>query len=265
MFSYVEERFESPALALRYHLAPWDEPIFGGTTAVISAIELRDRDAAATAFAGFRDWCAQHHVRLVVCRLSHERLIESGFLESQDFRFIELNYRPTRVGLGGFVADPELAILPADAADAVEISAAAGQIFAAGRLQVDPEVGPEIGDRRYSVWAENAFRHPDQQVFKCMMGARIVAFMVVERPTPTSRFWSLVGLVPGMAGQGLGRRVWQTMLAFHHREGVEEVSTSISSHNVAVLNLYVGLGFRFPLPSITLHWCPGGPLRQASP
>jgi RimJ/RimL family protein N-acetyltransferase len=93
------------------------------------------------------------------------------------------------------------------------------------------------------------------------MDDRIIAFMVVEHPSPAERFWSLVGLAPGLAGQGLGRRVWQTMLAFHHGEGVHEVSTSISSHNVAVHNLYVSLGFRFPAPAITLHWCPFGPVK----
>jgi hypothetical protein len=29
---------------------------------------------------------------------------------------------------------------------------------------------------------------------------------------------------------------------------------------VAVHNLYVLLGFRFPAPTIILHWCPFGPL-----
>ena len=60
---------------------------------------------------------------------------------------------------------------------------------------------------------------PGQRVLKCQMDGRIVAFMVVEQPTPASRFWSLVGLAPGLAGKGLGRRVWQAVLAFHHREG----------------------------------------------
>ena len=108
------------------------------------------------------------------------------------------------------------------------------------------------------------FVNPGQSVLKCVMGHRTIAFMVVEKPTEATRFWSLVGLAPGLAGHGFGRRVWQTMLAFHHREGVTEVSTSISSHNTAVHNLYVALGFRFPPPAITLHWCPSGPLRQGA-
>jgi ribosomal protein S18 acetylase RimI-like enzyme len=262
LFDFVEVRIENPALDLSYHLAPWDEPIFGGNTAVIASIHVRIEKDAASAFEPFRDWCLQHRTKLVSCRLPQEKLVECGFLEKQGFRFIELNYRPILSGLDHFSDDPEISVSSALPEDAEEISGFAAQIFTTGRLHVDPLVGPEIGNRRYGAWAANAFHHPDQRVLKCQMGARIVAFMVVEQPTPTSRFWSLVGLAPGLAGKGLGRRVWKAALAFHRREGVNEVSTSISSHNAAALNLYVGLGFRFPDPTITLHWCPFGTLRS---
>ncbi len=265
MFSYVEERSESPALDLVYYLAPWDRPIFQANTAVISSIRVGKDIEAAGAFIAFRDWCKRNDVKLVSCRLAQDRLIECAFLEAQGFRFIELNYRPTLVGLGEFSGNAEIFICPADPSDAAEISGIAARIFETGRLHVDPQVGPEIGNRRYSAWAANAFRHPGQRVLKCLMGGRIIAFMVVEQPTPTTIFWSLVGLAPGLAGQGLGRRVWQAMLAFHHREGIHEVTTSISSHNVAVHNLYVSLGFRFPAPAITLHWCPFGPVKPQAP
>ena len=260
LFSYIEERTESPALDLSYHLAPWDEPVFHGNTAVIASIHVHMEDEAAAAFEVFRDWCYRNHVKLVCCRLPQDQLTECGFLEQQGFRFIELNYRPVLTGLGGFSEDPEITICSALPEDAKEISGFAAQIFTTGRLHADPLVGAEIGNRRYGVWAENAFHHPDQHVLKCQLGGRTVAFMVVEQPTPTSRFWSLVGLAPGLAGRGFGRRVWKAVLAFHHREGVDEVTTSISSHNVAVHNLYAELGFRFPAPTITLHWCPFGSL-----
>jgi GNAT superfamily N-acetyltransferase len=264
MFNYIEQRYETPALDLTYHLAPWDEPFFQGATAAISGIHVKAELEAASAFEIFRNWCAQNRVKLVSCRLSQDQLTESGFLEQQGFRFIELNYRPILVGLDGFTTGREIEVRQADQEDLEEISAFAGQIFTSGRFHVDPQVGPEIGNRRYGAWAANAFRHPGQRVLKCCMEGRTVAFMVVEQPAPSSRFWSLVGLAPGLQGQGLGRRVWQAVLAFHRGEGVKEVSTSISSHNVAVHNLYASLGFRFPAPSITLHWCPFGPLRKAA-
>jgi hypothetical protein len=265
LFSYVEERTDNSALEITYHLAPWDEPAFQGNTATITSFHVRMEKEAAASFEVFRDWCYRHRTKLVSCRLTQDQLAECGFLEKQGFRFIELNYRPVLAGLGGFSEDPEITVCSALPEDAKEISGFAAQIFTTGRLHVDPLVGSEIGNRRYGLWAANAFHHTDQRVLKCQMGHRIVAFMVVEQPTPTSRFWSLVGLAPGLAGKGLGLRVWKAVLAYHYREGVDEVYTSISSHNTAVHNLYVKLGFCFPAPTITLHWCPFGSLRSPAP
>jgi RimJ/RimL family protein N-acetyltransferase len=265
MFNYVEERYESSALDLTYHLAPWDEPFLQGAAAAITAIRVGMELEATGTFEIFRNWCARNRVKLVSCRLPQDQLRECGFLEQQGFRFIELNYRPILVGLDGFKTDPEIDVRQADLEDLEEISAFAGQIFTSGRLHVDPQVGPEIGNRRYGAWAANAFRHPGQRVLKCCMEGRTVAFMVVEQPIPASRFWSLVGLAPGLQGRGLGRRVWRAVIAFHRDEGATEVSTSISSHNVAVHNLYASLGFRFPAPGITLHWCPRSALRKPAP
>jgi hypothetical protein len=261
LFGYTEERFESPELGLTYHLAPWDRPVFQCNTAVLSSISIRAEKTAVGPFGVFRDWCRSNDVKLVSCRLAHDQITECSFLEARGFRFIELNYRPTVVGLERFSRDDAISVCSAGPSDAPEITSFAGKIFGTGRLHSDPQVVPEIGNRRYARWAENAFHNSAQHVLKCVMGGNIIAFMVIEQPRPDSRFWSLVGLAPGLAGRGLGRRVCETMLAFHHSVGVSEVSTSISSHNVAVFNLYVALNFRFPKPMTTLHWCPFGPVK----
>jgi ribosomal protein S18 acetylase RimI-like enzyme len=256
---------QGAALDLTFHLAPWDQPIFKGNTAAISSMSLRKAADADIVYGEFRDWCMDNRVLLVNARLGQDQLSECAFLEAKGFRFIELNYRPVVRGLTGFLNDGKISICPAIASDEPEICGIAATVFDTGRLHADPQVGPEIGNRRYTAWAANAFRNPSQRVMKCLMDGRIVAFMVTEAPTSTRRFWSLVGLAPGLAGRGVGRRVWQAMLAFHQGEGIEEVYTSISSHNTAIHNLYVSLGFRFPAPTITLHWCPFGPIRRPPP
>jgi ribosomal protein S18 acetylase RimI-like enzyme len=263
LFNFVEQTIDSPAILLRYHRTPWDDPFFLGNTASISAITVRCQNGAAREFAHFQTWCEDNDVRLVSCRLPHEQLVESGFLEAHGFRFIELNYRPVRGGLGAFAADPEIIVESTTSGDEATIIAIASRAFTTGRMHLDPRIGPTVGDRRYAVWAANAFRNPKQSVLTMRMAERIIGFLVVEKPAPDRRFWSLISLAPGLVGQGLGRRAWRTLLAFHATEGVTEVSTSISSHNIAVFNLYVSLGFRFPPPDTTLHWCPTGPL--ASP
>lgn len=260
MINIDTQSTDTPSLALVYSVAPWDRPFFPGNTATIASITVRDPDGAVREFANFRTWCTDNDVRLVSCRLAQERLLECGFLEGQGFRFIELNYRPSCRNLTVFTADPEIAIAPAATEDEDAIVAIASGIFATGRLHLDPQVGPDIGNRRYAAWATNAFHNPQQSVLTFRTEGRIIGFLVVEEPEPHKRFWSLIGLAPGLVGRGLGRRTWQSLLAFHAAEGVTEVATSISSQNLAVLNLYVSLGFRFPPPEITLHWCPAGPM-----
>jgi ribosomal protein S18 acetylase RimI-like enzyme len=261
MFQHTEERLTTDALELRYHLTPWDIPILSANAAAISLIRIYEESAAGEDFSAFPDWCAEQQVVLVSCRLPQERVRECSFLEARGFRFIELNYRPrlSRLSTLSFDdVDRKIEITQADLADQPGIAEIAGKIYETGRFHVDPLLGPEIGSRRYQAWAWNAFHNPGQTVLKCMLQGRIVAFMVVEKPGPASRFWSLVGLAPGLAGQGIGRRVWRAVLDFHRREGVDEVSTSISSHNIPAHNLYVFLGFKFPAPAVTLHWCPFG-------
>jgi hypothetical protein len=136
LFSYIEERSVSPALDLTYHLAPWDQPIFEANTGVISSICLRTDIADARSIDAFRDWCKRNEVKLVSCRLAQNRLVECAFLEAQGFRFIELNYRPAIVLLGGFPGDAEISICPADLSDTDEISGIAAQIFETGRLHL---------------------------------------------------------------------------------------------------------------------------------
>ena len=261
MFSFSEQHAQGPGLDLTYHLAPWDHPIFQGNTATVTSFHLQTAGDPEPTYTEFLNWCARNRVLLVSCRLAQSQIKECSFLEARGFHFVELNYRPILNKLDGFSYDAEILISEATDSDKTEICQIAGQVFSAGRLHVDPQVGPEIGNRRYAAWAANAFRNPTQRVLKCMIENRIVAFLVVETPTPTTRFWSLTALAPGLVGQGLGRRVWQAMLARHRDENVVEVSTSISSHNVEVHNLYVSLGFRFPAPKITLHWCPYGPVK----
>ena len=266
MFEANELAIDTPALAVRYHLAPWDASTVGGPVAVISGIEVRDRDRAPDAFAAFRDWCIAGGVSLVSCKLDHDRLVECGFLESQEFRFIELNYRPELAGLqsSDAVAPNEYMVDVATAEDEHLIAEIAGQIFDAGRFHRDPLIDPRVGDLRYRRWVSNAFLNPRQTVLKCRRGDEVKAFFVVEAPAPDRRFWSLVGLAPGLGGRGVGTRIWRAMLQWHRAEGADHVSTSISSLNAPVFNLYVKLGFRFPSPTISLHWCPFGRIEAPS-
>jgi ribosomal protein S18 acetylase RimI-like enzyme len=150
--------------------------------------------------------------------------------------------------------DDEILIEPAADTDRMLLAEMAGSVFKHGRFHQDPGLGAALGNHRYRTWLLNAFELPHQEVLKCLLGGEVIAFFVVELPGQGHCFWSLIGLAPGMQGKGLGKRVWRSMMRKHQQEGIETISTSISSHNIAVVNLYVSLAFRFPVPYASFHW-----------
>lgn len=243
-----------PALGLAWRLDEWDQAALGWNTVIVTTVQLRDPARAHYSVAVFRKWCDVHAVKLVTCRLPQDQLAECAFLEANGFRFIELSYAPTLTRLDLFQPDPALSIAIASAADLVAIGPVTDAIRT-GRFHADPYIEAGAGERRYAAWLPNALTNPAQTVLKFVEAGQIVAVEVCESPAPYRRFWSL-GLLTGPSRPGLGTRVRRALLAEHHRDGVTEVSTRISSLNVAAHNLYAKLGFRFPAPSITLHWCP---------
>lgn len=258
-FNYKLESIHTNSLSLDYFLVPWDTEILAQPVAEIKHIEVRDPEEAGIDYLAFIHWCEKHDISLCSCRLAHDRLVESMFLESQGFRFIELAYHPRLDNLQAMeFTEDTMIIEQAQDQDRETLAEMAATIFHHGRFHQDPRLGATVGNRRYRTWLLNSFEHPNQEVFKCLLDGEIIAFFVVEYPEQGHCHWSLVGLAPGLQGRGLGKRAWRAMLAWHKENGFNTISTSISSHNSIVFNLNLSLGFQFSEPQITLHWRPTG-------
>ncbi len=253
--SYIAVKTQ--ALTLECARVPQDEETFGVPIARLDLFEVRDHTGAIRDYKLFSDWCDKTRIMLCSTRIAQSRIAESIFLEDRGFRFIELNYVPYFDDLQlAKVPISEIEILPATSADREHLTVLAGRSIQIGRLHQDPRINSAVASRRYGQWMWRAFDNPNQRVLKCVRADHVVGFFVVEAPEANYRFWSLIGLDPDFAGHGLGHSTWNAMLQYHQLEGVRKITTSISSHNIAVMNLYVKLGFRFSEPQITLHWCP---------
>ena len=254
-FAVKLETIATDNLKMDYFLVPWDTQIFNRPVAQIANIEIYNKNQAKKDLKPYQEWCKQQKIELCSCRITHDKIKESMFLEEQDFRFIELNYQPVLSNLQNLTFnDSDIQIALADEHDQPLLAQAAATIFHHERFHIDPRINSNLANNRYRIWLKNGFNLPQQTVLKCMLNAQIIGFFVIEYPQPNHCFWSLIGLLPDYQGQGLGKKVWQAMLHWHQTAGVEKVSTSISSHNIAVFNLYIALGFRFPNPYATFHW-----------
>lgn len=238
-----------------YFLVPWDTEIIGRPVAEINRFEVIDPERAKSHYAHFEAWREKQNIDLCSCRISHDCLVESAFLQEHGFRFIELNYRPEIHELQQQqLSDESIEIVLAQEEDQACLANMAANIFKHGRFHQDISLGPAVGNERYEIWLLNSFTRPSQSVYKCMIDNEIVGFFVIEYSDVKQCNWSLIGLAPGLEGRGIGTRVWKAMMYFHQSQGMDSIVTSISSHNTAVLKLYVKLGFRFPEPQVTFHW-----------
>jgi RimJ/RimL family protein N-acetyltransferase len=84
--------------------------------------------------------------------------------------------------------------------------------------------------------------------------AVLVGFFIVEQRPDRSVYWHLTAVAPKWQGKGIGMSVWRTMLLRHKAEGAPFVETTISGHNLAIINLYARLRFTFRGAQMTFHW-----------
>ena len=247
-------RLEHDGASLDIVLVPWDSEVFGYPVAQIERFDLGRATTAAALFDDLETWCADQGVRLISCRLDHERLAESAALEEHGFRFIETVLVP-RLGPLKDLDPPRrtIDVEEASAADLDAIEAIASTVFTTGRFLLDRRLDPELSHRRYANWVRTSFADARHTVLKAEVAGDLVGFFIVEHRSDGGVYWHLTAMAPRWQGQGLGLSVWRTMLLRHRAEGATSVETTISGHNLPVLNLYARLGFSFASSQMTFH------------
>jgi len=117
--------------------------------------------------------------------------------------------------------------------------------FLHGRFHRDFNIDSAKADRRYETWLREL--HGSGNVSACCTG-RI------------SRASSRIPARPGFArarfhyrGRGLAKYFWSRVCVQLFAEGLPEIRSSISAANLAVVNLYATLGFRFRNPVDIYH------------
>jgi ribosomal protein S18 acetylase RimI-like enzyme len=245
---------DSEGALLECALVPWDSEIFGFPVARIDRIEVPDGASPGGILRAFNDWCAGRDVRLVSCRIGHDKLRESMALEGHGFRFVEMVYGPLLESFDG-IEEPRHAIDVSEAGqrDLEAIEEIAHEAFSTGRFLLDWRLDPELGRRRYANWVRTSLGSSSQVVLKAVTADGLVGFFIVEHRPDRSVYWHLTAVAPRWQGRGLGLSLWQTMLQRHRAEGVSSVATTISGHNIAALNLYARLGFSMASSQMTFH------------
>lgn len=257
-FSRQMETIRGSDIELDVFVVPWDSEIFGYPVAQIERIAIIGSATPRALPRQFGKWLERNEVQLASCRLASNRLRESMLLEAERFRFIEMVYCPileTHYRMQH--SDGRLVIDDALPEDIQAIEAIAGAAFVTGRFVLDWRLDSERSNCRYQHWVRNSFRGDRHKVLKATLDRKLIGFFIVEERSSVDVYWHLTAIAPEWQGKGLGRMLWAQMAARHFKDGFGRIETTISAHNVAILNLYAALGFRFGSPQVTLHWVSG--------
>ncbi len=251
-------RHDSPGAELLARRVAWDETAFGIPVASIDRLRVVNDADARKAFEAFEQWRDEQGVAIVSCRLALSALDESMFLEDRGFRFIETILLPRLEHIdrqfGDDANDEDLVVGHADEADLASLRQIATNAFVSQRYHVDPRIDTHDADQRYLRWIDDARHHPTQQLLKIASREGVVGMFIVERVDGRRVYWHLTALGEDFRGRGMAKRAWQAVLTHHRADGIDAVSTRISASNLAALNLYASLGFRFGPAEMTFHW-----------
>jgi len=246
---------ESSHLTLAVQEVGWDTAVFGFPVKSIERIRIHDSDGAHRDFKYYEEWVTSERVGIVSCRLAHNDLTESMFLETHGFRFVEMVLHPRLNLLQDIVfSEDELQISLATMSDLDELVDIAQRSFKFDRYHIDPRIPSGYANQRYGKWVKNSYYDDNQNLYKVVRGGKILAFFITETRRENIIHWHLTAVAPEWQQQGYGYRVWMAMLKFHKLSGCCGITTTISVQNTPVINLYSKLKFSFSIPEMTFHW-----------
>lgn len=127
-----------------------------------------------------------------------------------------------------------------------ELSAISHGAFSFGRFHRDFNLSRDLADRRYDVWLTKLYT--SRNVFALLYNNRCIGFFAFKR----NRIL-LHAVRKEYRGKGLSKYLWSVACKALFKRGYREILSSISASNLAAVNLYASLGFRFRNPVDVYH------------
>lgn len=202
---------------------PWDAKAFG-----IDTYELENDNEETLRMA---NRTAGHYTVKVDPLASKRRLHEYGFYYCdtllKPYCRIE-HFRPFADGRISLSEDVSLNEL-------VDVSSGA---YKHGRFHRDFMIPKENADRRYDRWLAQLYR--DNKVWALLYDGDLAGFFAFS-----DNHILLQVLQDSYQGRGLSKYFWTTACERLFHKGFDELTTSISACNLAMVNLVTSLGFKF--------------------
>lgn len=118
--------------------------------------------------------------------------------------------------------------------------------FRHGRFHRDFNLDPALADRRYDQWTCQLC--DEGNVFGLTFEGNLAAFFGFRENRVV-----LHAVAETFQGKGLGKYLWSRACCELFERGHNELCSSVSASNLAIVNLYASLGFRFRQPLDIYH------------
>lgn len=202
---------------------PWDSKVFGVYTAEILEYSARTLDEAIK---------RPGHYTLKLNPLADKALaLQYGFY------FCDTLLEPV-CKKGEFVLSIHPNIHVANDTPLDKLLSICDGAFNNGRFHRDPYINKKLADKRYVQWLEDLATRG--KIYSLMFNDDVAGFIATN-----NNQLQLHAVSSQYRGQGLAKYWWSAVANILFENGHETVSSSISSSNLPVLNLYAGLGFKF--------------------
>lgn len=210
---------------------PWDTAVFGIPTWELTEYSERAlRQAAKTA----------GHFTLKIDPLADKRLLhEHGFYYCDTL--VEPNCTATRLRT---LSHQKATI--SKSVDAAQAMAICHGAFTHGRFHRDFNLSKAAADLRYDNWLRQLLEA--RQVYGLFWEGELAGFIAHNGNSLV-----LHALASEFRGKGWSKYWWSSVCGELMAAGHQEVKSSISAANLAVLNLYASLGFSFNNPQDVYH------------
>lgn len=212
-------------------ISPWDTAVFG-----IDAYEITNLSCESLEVALH----APGHYTIRVDPLTSKQLLHDyGFYYCDTL--IEPFCKP-------------VSFLPFDALEvSISRSLALGPLlvichgaFSHGRFHRDFNLSKEQANQRYDKWLTQL--HDSGNVYSLLYKDELAGFIAVD-----GNRLVLHAIAEFQRGKGLAKALWTPVCRALFEQGCNELVSSISASNLAVMNLYTTLGFRFRTPTDIYH------------
>ncbi len=148
----------------------------------------------------------------------------------------------------GAALEPAITLREANIKDAAMLKKISRGLFKDGRFYNDPFFKYEEAERLYQAWIDSSLK--DKEVKTFLVEKR--GFIICRRVSKIEGDISLVGVIAGEQGKGIGRSLMFKAMEWFRETGIKTVTVRTQANNIKAMNFYKGLGFSVKYVDITM-------------